>query len=162
MNKTATGKRAVLIHEYRRAIEDFKQSIATLSEGEFSSIADRDTLNPSCVSIQSVVGHVVYCGNMYVDFIRQHRGEESALARKEVHQSPADYLHLLDEIADRTDQLFAELSEVEMMELDPEKKLQVYWGVVYDYEQLTEHAIVHVLRHRRMIERFLESFRSTV
>jgi hypothetical protein len=29
------------------------------------------------------------------------------------------------------------------------------WGPVYDLEQLLEHMIVHVLRHRRQIERFL-------
>ena len=29
------------------------------------------------------------------------------------------------------------------------------WGPLYDFEQLFEHAIVHVLRHRRQIERFL-------
>jgi hypothetical protein len=29
------------------------------------------------------------------------------------------------------------------------------WGVVYDLEQLLEHAIVHVLRHRRQIEKFI-------
>lgn len=31
------------------------------------------------------------------------------------------------------------------------------WGPVYDFEQLFEHAIVHVLRHRRQIERFLNN-----
>ena len=34
-------------------------------------------------------------------------------------------------------------------------KMDVPWGVRYDLEQLLEHAIVHVLRHRRQIERFL-------
>jgi uncharacterized damage-inducible protein DinB len=29
------------------------------------------------------------------------------------------------------------------------------WGVVYDLEQMLEHAIVHVLRHRRQIEKFI-------
>ncbi|HEX8369344.1 MAG TPA: hypothetical protein VF604_12440 [Pyrinomonadaceae bacterium] len=29
------------------------------------------------------------------------------------------------------------------------------WSVTYDLEQLLEHAIVHVLRHRRQIEKFL-------
>ena len=29
------------------------------------------------------------------------------------------------------------------------------WGVQYDMEQILEHAIVHILRHRRQIERFL-------
>jgi len=36
-----------------------------------------------------------------------------------------------------------------------EVKMQVRWGPTYDFEQLFEHAIVHVLRHRRQIERFL-------
>jgi hypothetical protein len=29
------------------------------------------------------------------------------------------------------------------------------WGVRYDAEQLLEHAVVHVLRHRRQIEKFM-------
>jgi uncharacterized damage-inducible protein DinB len=29
------------------------------------------------------------------------------------------------------------------------------WGVRYDVEQLLEHAVVHVLRHRRQIEKFM-------
>jgi hypothetical protein len=34
-------------------------------------------------------------------------------------------------------------------------EIQAPWGPVYDLEQMLEHAIVHVLRHRRQIERFL-------
>jgi hypothetical protein len=34
------------------------------------------------------------------------------------------------------------------------------WGANYDLEQLLEHAIVHILRHRRQIERFLEKMGS--
>jgi len=30
------------------------------------------------------------------------------------------------------------------------------WGQEYTLEQMLEHAIVHVLRHRRQIERFLQ------
>jgi uncharacterized damage-inducible protein DinB len=29
------------------------------------------------------------------------------------------------------------------------------WGVIYNLEQLLEHAIVHILRHRRQIEKFI-------
>jgi len=41
---------------------------------------------------------------------------------------------------------------------DPEimaVKIDAPWGAHYDMEQLLEHAIVHILRHRRQIERFL-------
>jgi len=30
----------------------------------------------------------------------------------------------------------------------------VRWGPQYDLEQLLEHAVVHILRHRRQIEKF--------
>ena len=40
------------------------------------------------------------------------------------------------------------------------EEIEVYliksrWSVIYDVEQLMEHAIVHILRHRRQIEKFL-------
>ncbi len=35
--------------------------------------------------------------------------------------------------------------------------IQSRWGVRYDLEQLLEHAIVHVLRHRRQIEKLLNA-----
>jgi hypothetical protein len=34
-------------------------------------------------------------------------------------------------------------------------RIAARWGPTYDLEQLLEHAIVHVLRHRRQIERLL-------
>jgi uncharacterized damage-inducible protein DinB len=33
--------------------------------------------------------------------------------------------------------------------------LQTGWEVTYNLEQLLEHAIVHILRHRRQIEKFM-------
>jgi len=41
------------------------------------------------------------------------------------------------------------MSEEEMMGVTIDSR----WGQRYDLEQLLEHAIVHVLRHRRQIER---------
>ncbi|AIJ37733.1 hypothetical protein [Flavobacterium psychrophilum] len=39
---------------------------------------------------------------------------------------------------------------------DISKKMTVNWGEQYDIEQLLEHAIVHILRHRRQIENFIK------
>jgi uncharacterized damage-inducible protein DinB len=33
--------------------------------------------------------------------------------------------------------------------------IKTRWSVTYNLEQLLEHAIVHILRHRRQVERFL-------
>ena len=42
-----------------------------------------------------------------------------------------------------------EMSDQEMDEI----KIDTKWGMTYNLEQLLEHAIVHILRHRRQIER---------
>ena len=39
---------------------------------------------------------------------------------------------------------------------DISKKMTVNWGQQYDIEQLLEHAIVHIFRHRRQIENFIK------
>jgi len=44
---------------------------------------------------------------------------------------------------------------MELEQNDNAHKMKVVWRQLYDVEQLMEHAIVHVLRHRRQIERFL-------
>ncbi|HLP50255.1 MAG TPA: DinB family protein [Chitinophagales bacterium] len=35
-------------------------------------------------------------------------------------------------------------------------QMKTAWGQQYDFEQLLEHAIVHVMRHKRQIERLLK------
>ena len=54
------------------------------------------------------------------------------------------------------EQLFNDYPNIQLEELEPHKKVQVRWGQKYDVEQLFEHAIVHILRHRRQIELFKE------
>lgn len=54
-----------------------------------------------------------------------------------------------------TVQLFEDYPDLAVEELDNQQKIMVRWGQLYDVEQLMEHAIVHVLRHRRQVESFL-------
>ena len=56
--------------------------------------------------------------------------------------------------------LFDDYPNVKLEEYDTDKKMRVSWGQLYDVEQIFEHAIVHILRHRRQIERFLLKLRS--
>ena len=46
----------------------------------------------------------------------------------------------------------------ELEEPANDKKMLVSWGQLYDIEQLMEHAIVHILRHRRQVERFMLAY----
>jgi len=65
-------------------------------------------------------------------------------------QIPGEMKKMLDYMVETLDSKWG-MSEKEATEM----KMTVRWGPVYDFEQLFEHAIVHVLRHRRQIDRFL-------
>jgi uncharacterized damage-inducible protein DinB len=68
---------------------------------------------------------------------------------------PEDYNNALSDILNYTIQLIDDYPKMNLEESDNIKKLTTRWGQMYNIEQLLEHAIVHVLRHRRQIERFL-------
>ena len=51
--------------------------------------------------------------------------------------------------------LFKEYPDLPLEIFEQKGKMLMSWGQYYDIEQLFEHAIVHILRHRRQIERFL-------
>lgn len=52
------------------------------------------------------------------------------------------------------EKLFDDYPDMETCVLDNDRKINVRWGQQYDPEQLMQHAIVHVLKHRRQIEKF--------
>ncbi|MDB5153002.1 MAG: DinB family protein [Mucilaginibacter sp.] len=65
-----------------------------------------------------------------------------------------EYLDDLTTVFSFTENVFKELKDSELEQFDDSLKIKSGWGQVYDIEQMTEHAIVHILRHRRQIERF--------
>ncbi|MNL67316.1 hypothetical protein D3C87_1918870 [compost metagenome] len=55
-----------------------------------------------------------------------------------------------------TENVFKEISDDELEQFDDSLKIKAGWGQLYDIEQMTEHAIVHILRHTRQIARIKE------
>ncbi|PIQ07594.1 MAG: hypothetical protein COW71_16265 [Ignavibacteriales bacterium CG18_big_fil_WC_8_21_14_2_50_31_20] len=51
---------------------------------------------------------------------------------------------------------FRQKRNLPIQQTDNSKKVIVNWGQQYDIEQLLEHAIVHILRHRRQVENFIK------
>lgn len=150
----------VLLAEHRRAIAGLVACIEPISPARLSAIADPKTKNKDCVSIQSVLTHVVHCGYRYLKMIDEHRGESRVEKPKRVKLAKiSQYQLALEKLADDTEAFFEPLDDSVMRVYDPRKKILTSWGQYYDYEQLMEHAIVHVLRHRFQIEGFLEAAR---
>jgi uncharacterized damage-inducible protein DinB len=149
------GAVGALLDEYERALEDLKKVIGGISPEELLTVVDDKTADKNCRSIQTILTHVVRAGNNYAMAVRKHRGEEVSWYPEIQYGHTADYQKALDEMFRTNEKLFADYPDMVLEEYDPSKKILTRWGQVYDVEQLFEHAIVHVLRHRRQIERFL-------
>ena len=156
MNNKVYRKGAVgaLLDEYERAITDLQQTISDISTKELIAIADHETTDSNCESIQTVLAHVVNAGFCYAIDIRQLSGEKIDYPDDLPRFTTEDYHNDLKEIFDFTSDTFTNIEDNQLEEFDNNKKIMTSWGQIYDIEQITEHAIVHILRHRRQIEKF--------
>ncbi|MFK8038887.1 MAG: DinB family protein [Crocinitomicaceae bacterium] len=144
-----------LLSEYALSIAHFVDVISNIPASKLAMVVDSTTKDPDCVSIQSVLSHVVESGYTYVIEIRKWLGEELAYKQKENLYSIEDYIMALDKMFEYNIQLFRDYPDVELETYSASGKIKVRWGQIYDVEQLYEHAILHILRHRRQIEKFM-------
>ena len=151
-NNGATG---AILDEYERAINELKTVIKSLTPSEIETIVDHETPDKSCESIQSILTHVIKAGYHYVVEIRNAMGENLPFINVATLNAVDDYTLALDEMFQYNEALFEDYPSIKWNEHDNHNKINVVWGQQYDVEQLYEHAIVHILRHRRQIERFI-------
>jgi uncharacterized damage-inducible protein DinB len=147
------GAVGALLDEYERAVEELKFIINQVSESDYEKIFDAETTNEDCRSIQSIMSHVVRACYGYANSIRKVFSLNSQIYRHK-SLSHVEVIKSLEEAIKYTEETLEdklEMTEKELMET----LMRTHWGVIYDLEQLLEHAIVHILRHRRQIEKFL-------
>jgi uncharacterized damage-inducible protein DinB len=147
------GGIGALMDEYERAAAGLTRILSDLTDAEYERIRDRRTQDEHCRSIQTIMSHVVNSGYGYADYIRKVYAIESrrppfeTLSRREAPERLARMLaYTAETLEGRWEYSDEQIVAVQM---------RVSWGPTYDLEQLLEHAIVHILRHRRQIERFL-------
>ncbi|MEY4925819.1 MAG: hypothetical protein RI894_255 [Bacteroidota bacterium] len=144
-----------LLDEYERAIANLKELIGTISAAELVRTADSNTDDPDCRSVQTVLAHVVRSGYTYSLYVGNTQGEALAFREAVYLDTAEEYQAALDAMFEFTEAVFSRYPTIGIEVHDNEKKILVRWGQSYDIEQLMEHAIVHILRHRRQIERFM-------
>ena len=147
------GAIGALMDEYERAASELRRVVEALPEEEFTRIVDSQTSDEDCRSAQTIVSHVVSAGYGYAFGIRKAfstAGDRPLKRLLSYHEAlPAleamleDMRHTLDGRWEMTNEAIAGTV------------ISAPWGVTYDLEQLLEHAVVHVLRHRRQIEKFV-------
>ena len=146
------GAIGALMDEYERAAEDLKKILETLPQELFVKIYDSKTNDEDCRSINTIMLHVVAAGYGYANQIRIFLGFTPFKPEIKI-DTPRDAIRMLEKVltfsANSVEGKW-NLTESEIIATRRETK----WGL-YDIEMMFEHAIVHILRHRRQIERFL-------
>ena len=150
----ANGAIGALLDEYEKSMFDLKGVILNLTSSQLTQIVDHETKDEDCKSIQSILSHVVDSGYTYVVEVRKSLGENANHSSKGLFSSAQAYADALDKMFTFNEQLFEDYPDLKLEAYDSNEKFKVRWGQVYDVEQIFEHAIVHILRHRKQIEIF--------
>jgi uncharacterized damage-inducible protein DinB len=148
------GAIGAMMDELERATFELLRIVESLQKEDFEKVRDFKTQDENCRSIQTVLSHVVSAGYGYANYIRGSFSLESIPYTKRPlsrDETPARTQEMLDyTAATLKDRWVMSDDEIQSFVIDAR------WGSRYDIEQLLEHAIVHVLRHRRQIERWLQ------
>jgi uncharacterized damage-inducible protein DinB len=156
------GAIGALLDEYERAIDDLKVVLTEVSDEDLKTIVDAETTDEDCRSIQTIMGHVVRSGYGYAIYIYRHLGENYDFRTTVLRATSQEYCDDIDAAFQFNVALFEKYPNLNLEEFENEKKILTRWGQIFDYDQLLEHAIVHVLRHRRQIERYKIKLKSTL
>lgn len=144
-----------ILDEYERAILELKSIVENINAEDYVKIVEGESEH--CHSVEVILNHVVRAGYGYSNYIREALSlESSPIADEKITQN---------EISAEIDKMMSYSNDIFENEqaITDEQMESVYldtrWDVRYNIDQLMEHAIVHVLRHRRQIEKFLLKFK---
>ncbi|PSL46355.1 hypothetical protein CLV51_103333 [Chitinophaga niastensis] len=148
------GAVGALLDEYEKAISELQICIADISDHDLEKVVDTTTTNPDCKSVQTILTHVVSSAHSYAIYIQTSSGDSALRPAKVLHTTVQAYIKGLADAFIFTTTVFKDIKDADLEQFDDAQKMHTNWGQVYDIEQMMEHAIVHILRHRRQIERF--------
>ena len=152
MKSYRPGPLGSLMDEYERTIRELQNILKMLSEEDYERISNPSSPDPDCLSVQTILSHTISSGFGYATYIRN--ALEIKTNRPDIPLLPkADSITELDKMLAYTLETFEgrwDISEYEMLTI----LVHTNWSE-YDIESMLEHAIVHILRHRRQIERLM-------
>jgi hypothetical protein len=160
INNYRKGGIGAVMDEYERAANEFKNLIGNISDSDFVKIVDTETKDEDCRSVQTIISHVINSGYGYANYIRDWFSIPISSPERRLISQKDFTIEMYKMLAYTSETLNGkwEYSDDEIQKV----KMLVRWGPHYDLEQLLEHAIVHILRHRRQIENFSASGKISV
>ncbi|MEW6654962.1 MAG: hypothetical protein AB1394_16055 [Bacteroidota bacterium] len=151
MDKTfRPGNIGALMDEYERASLDLRRIILSFPQEEFVKILDDETEDEHCRSVQAIMHHVISAGYIYLNQIYIFLKQEQITTNYEI-SSPKSAIEEFDKMLSLTSEAVKNNFVINHEDVLA-ARTKTYWGL-YDIEMMFEHAIVHILRHRRQIEK---------
>lgn len=149
------GGIGALMDEYERAAFELKSLLENVGEGDYVKIIDAETEDSDCHSMQTIMNHVIHAGYGYANGIRRYFSMEHEPLGDERRQiQKSEIGDEIDKVLDYTVETLDgkwEMSYDEMENVIIMRKENFSENL----EQLLEHAVLHILRHRRQIDKFL-------
>lgn len=146
------GAAGAMLDLYEQAIFNLIKTIENIPDHMLTIITDHQTKDENCRSIQTILSHVVHSGYGYAAYIHNSKGYAAKRPEKTPRMNIINYREDLVNVFNYTENIFKEIKDDELEQMDDSLKIKSGWGQLYDIEQMMEHAIVHVLRHNRQIE----------
>lgn len=149
------GPVGALMDEHERALIELIELSETYSQEQFIRIVDTETKDDNCRSVQTILNHVMKAGYAYSNYIRDKFSKPITSEPQSI-----DKIENISEITSALTKMFDYMLEtVEGMYGFTDKELgnhiiNTRWDATIDIDMLLEHAIVHLLRHRRQLEKF--------
>ena len=147
------GAVGALLDIYEHAIVGLIKVIEDIPDHALTIITDAQTTDENCKSLRAILSHVVHSGYGYATSIYNMKGNYITRPAKIFHVTTKEYSEDLANVFAYTQNIFKGIEDSELEQPDNSLKIKTGWGQSYDVEQMMEHAIVHMLRHKRQIER---------
>ena len=146
-----SGPFGALMDEYARAAGELCAVIEAVPPDLFPREAASG--DPDVLSIRAITIHVALSAHGYASTLRRARDLPSTQADRTPIESPAELRPRLAAALRYTEGALDGLYEADEATWTA-LRFEMSWGPTYDPEMLLEHAIVHLLRHRRQVERW--------
>lgn len=143
-----------LLDEYQKAIEEYKTVLNTLSQAQYTTEINENKADKHCLSAQTVTNHILLSGYGYLYMIAKQFGDLPYERKKEVDvatiQAACKELDALLQHSEERLSHKVNISDADILN----NIIKTPWGQNFDIDQMLEHAVMHIIRHRRQIEIF--------
>lgn len=151
------GSLGAILDEYKKVSEEYINVLQKISLEDFMRIVDNKTDDEDCRSIQTITRHVISSGYGYANYILTALNipTDSPNVNEMKIEKSNDVAFELRKMIEYNIKYLYELNRGKIEEDIFSVKFVTRWGEEFNFEQILEHAVVHILRHRRQIEKFI-------